>query len=797
MALSCNGSSCIFSLGTLLEYDSFGNVSRQTLALADMPTKDNSPVVEISYAVEIMKDGVYNVTTQTRYNAEGNPLVSTQKQLISQLSSSMASKHINIDVRGNASVNWSVYSAAAKVTSYSTIPTSEITAEAINVDGFTITQKDHVGIVSSATRSYTASGMTLVQIDGRGNATTSAMDLAGRTISVTDAVGAITTTVYDIAHNQPSVITDAMGNTSCYKYDLRGRKIAEWGTVIQPACFSYDDMGNMISLRTFRADGEVITTDPSERSDYDETTWAFHATTGLEMSKTYADNTSALKTYDAYNRLATETDARGNVKTHAYEHARGLHLGTTYTLVDGTAETAARSFSYNHLGQMSQMVDDAGARTFGYNSYGERDTDSLLVDGVTHLITEQRDSFGRSVGYIYSKNGSAQQTVTTGYGDDGRICSAGFLHGGEAKNFGYTYLAGTNQLRVLTKPNNMVLTQTFEATRDLLTGMAYHRGSTLVAQREYSYDILGRPITRNTARQGTVVNDTFTHNTRSELEEAQVSGKEYEYTYDNIGNRQQATEGDDVTVCDINALNQYTSVSKNGVSAFVPRFDADGNQTRIKTSTGIWTVVYNAENRPTSFANTDSGTVVECSYDYMGRRATKKVTVNGSVTLHQRFLYRGYLQIACCDLTRSNYPCLWLITWDPSQPVSTRPLAIQKDGTWYTYGWDLTKNICEVYGQHGYMRTNYTYTPYGEATISGDVIQPLQWSSEYWDSELGLTYYNYRHYNPSDGKWLTYDCEKYSINLYNYCKNNPAIFTDRLGLFIEEEYPQYAVDFIA
>jgi len=45
--------------------------------------------------------------------------------------------------------------------------------------------------------------------------------------------------------------------------------------------------------------------------------------------------------------------------------------------------------------------------------------------------------------------------------------------------------------------------------------------------------------------------------------------------------------------------------------------------------------------------------------------------------------------------------------------------------------------------------------------------------------------------------WLTYDCEKYSINLYNYCKNNPAIFTDRLGLFIEEEYTQYAVDFIA
>ena len=37
--------------------------------------------------------------------------------------------------------------------------------------------------------------------------------------------------------------------------------------------------------------------------------------------------------------------------------------------------------------------------------------------------------------------------------------------------------------------------------------------------------------------------------------------------------------------------------------------------------------------------------------------------------------------------------------------TATRPPAIQKDGTWYTYGWDLTNNICELYGQHGYIHT--------------------------------------------------------------------------------------------
>ena len=34
----------------------------------------------------------------------------------------------------------------------------------------------------------------------------------------------------------------------------------------------------------------------------------------------------------------------------------------------------------------------------------------------------------------------------------------------------------------------------------------------------------------------------------------------------------------------------------------------------------------------------------EC--DHMGRRAIKRVMVNGNVTLQQRYIYRGYLQIA-------------------------------------------------------------------------------------------------------------------------------------------------------
>ena len=106
----------------------------------------------------------------------------------------------------------------------------------------------------------------------------------------------------------------------------------------------------------------------------------------------------------------------------------------------GTATTSARAYSYNHLGQLTQVVDDAGTRTIGYNAYNEQESDSLLAGGKTHLVTELRDDYGRSSGYTYANNVSVQQTVSIGYGTDGLISSAGFVYGGAQKLFTYSYL---------------------------------------------------------------------------------------------------------------------------------------------------------------------------------------------------------------------------------------------------------------------------------------------------------------------------------------------------------------------
>ena len=267
-------------------------------------------------------------------------------------------------------------------------------------------------------------------------------------------------------------------------------------------------------------------------------------------------------------------------------------------------------------------------------------------------------------------------------------------------------------------------------------------------------------------------NDSFGYNSRSELVAGTLGGNAFNFAFDEIGNQTQFA---------CNATNETTIEGD-----FVPAYDADGNAILIKTATGTWSVSYNAENRPIRFECAGTQTVVEMNYDYLGRRFEKKITVAGTTTLHHRYIYRGFLQIACLDLTRAGTPALWFVFWDPTQPTATRPLAIQKNGTWFVYGHDLTKNVCEVFGSDGYIKTTYSYSPFGNVSSIGNFEQNFQWSSEFYDPELDLVYYNYRHYSPTTARWLSRDLieEQGGLNLYCFCGNNGISKYDLKGKFV-------------
>ena len=339
------------------------------------------------------------------------------------------------------------------------------------------------------------------------------------------------------------------------------------------------------------------------------------------------------------------------------------------------------------------------------------------------------------------------------------------------RGFEWEYLAGSNLKSQLTYPNDAVVTWSYEPHRDLLTAVTNATYSTYV----YTNDLLGRRTSKNDEQYG--------YNVRDEL----TSADEVSYNYDDIGNRTTA-EGKTYTA---NNLNQYTAIDD-----FAPQYDADGNQTLIKTETGVWSVVYNAENRPVHWQSDD--TVITMSFDRMGRRVDYQETRAGQVATHFRFAYDNFLCVQRLNAANGNAVRTEFV-WDPTEPIATR-LLVMRAKNWdlnlfYTH--DGNKNVSEVFYhalQNG-IAAHYDYAPFGAVTRTSRATRvsnrdfiaenPFRFSSEYHDATLGLVYYNYRHYNSREGRWNRRDPidELEEWNLFGFVTNNPIIRFDVKGCF--------------
>ena len=416
--------------------------------------------------------------------------------------------------------------------------------------------------------------------------------------------------------------------------------------------------------------------------------------------------------------------------------------------------TPGQSFVYDHLGQLTQITDVAGTRTFAYNLYGEPETDNFEANDIAWQVSERYDGLGRQAGYELSADGRRVQQTHLSYDGKGRLST--LTAEGMETPFSWTYSEQGGLVEQLAYPNGMTRVNTYEDSRDLLSVIDYQRPGSAnpPARHEYDYDALGRSTRRrdtwNTAAPKTT--RLFTYNSRGELVGDQLRpGGRFGYQYDNIGNRKEAFEFGNTTDYETDELNRYAGIVRNGGEAFTPQYDADGNQTLVKTSTGIWEVTYNAENRPVKFESEDRGTTVECAYNSMGRSFEKKVTVGGTTGFHARYLYRDYLQVAECDLTGETPVVVRSYIWDPSEPEATRVLSMTR---WEANG---TQEKEHLYCMH---------------------------------DELGLVYYNYRHLNPLDGRWISRDPieEEGGWNLFAFAGNKIFNQSDILGLICTIEY---------
>ena len=302
----------------------------------------------------------------------------------------------------------------------------------------------------------------------------------------------------------------------------------------------------------------------------------------------------------------------------------------------------------------------------------------------------------------------------------------------------------------------------------------------------------------------------FNYNSRGEVSQskrfagtvanpgAENTAEDFDYGFDPIGNRKTSNVGnsDSPRGYTANILNQYTAITQPTQN---PAYDLDGNQ----TGDGTWTYEWDGENR--LVAAEKSGMRLTFTYDYLGRRVEKTVSVwdsedpQSSPTMAAtRSIYDGWNLAAVLSSEETILQSfVWgldlssslqgaggvgglLSIWD-SSTLSGQPST-------HFYCYDGNGNVVAlVHAAGGTLSATYEYAPFGERlSASGAMSEanPFQFSTKFYDSETGLYYYGFRYDDPLLGRWLNRDPlnEGAGANLYGVCFGDLLNDVDALGM---------------
>jgi RHS repeat-associated protein len=102
------------------------------------------------------------------------------------------------------------------------------------------------------------------------------------------------------------------------------------------------------------------------------------------------------------------------------------------------------------------------------------------------------------------------------------------------------------------------------------------------------------------------------------------------------------------------------------------------------------------------------------------------------------------------------------------------------------YVHDGNKNVSEVVAHDRSLAAHYEYASFGTVTVSFGISaasNPWRFSSEFVEDDIATVYYNYRHYAPCFGRWLSRDLleSDHSLLETQFCHNSPNAIYDYLG----------------
>jgi RHS repeat-associated protein len=419
--------------------------------------------------------------------------------------------------------------------------------------------------IGKTTYGYDAHGRQNTVTDARTGTTTYTFNNADQILSNTTpppgtGANAQTTTTYFDAMGRATNVIQPDGTSVNNVFSKRGELLLTSGSRNYPVGYSYDPQGRMKTMTNW----STFSTSTGARV----TSWYYDALRGWLTNKVYDDGKGTKYSYTDAGRLGTRLWARGTNTTYSYNNFGDLS-GVTYN--DGTTPTV--SYTYTRRGQQDKVTRGSDSWRLFYNLAGQLLSEAGTAGTLNGLrVTNAFDGFLRRTN-VSSANGAAILT-TNGYTFD----TAGRLNTARDGTFSatYSYLANSPLVSQITFKSNttvrLTTTKQYDYLNRLLLVSSLPSASGL-APLAYAYSY-------NDANQRTRVNLAdgsfwiYEYDALGQVKSGKrywsdwtpVAGQQFEYGFDDIGNRNSTKTGGDSSGANLrlanytnNTLNQITS----------------------------------------------------------------------------------------------------------------------------------------------------------------------------------------------------------------------------------------------
>ena len=422
--------------------------------------------------------------------------------------------------------------------------------------------------LASVSFGYDAHGRQSCVTDARNGTTTNwfneADQVSGTRTPVpgTGQSAQVTTNYFDPSlRTWKSTLADNTSVTN--EFFLTGMLKKTYGSRTYPVEYTYDTAGRMATMKTWQNFAGAL--------GAATTTWYYDVNRGWLTNKMYADGLGTIYSNTPAGRLALRQWARAVsgsplVALYAYNNVGELQ-GVDYS--DGTADV---TYDYDRRGRQKIIAQSGGTKTtLTFNDIGAVLTESYsggVLNGLS--VTNAYDQYLRRTN-LTARNGAAVLSKTTyGYDAASRLATVG----DGTNTTAYSYLANSALVGNVWFTNNTTLRMTTTKTYDYLnrlTAMASSAGGSNVAVFNYAY---------NAANQRMVITNVdssrwvYTYDALGQVtggkkywsDGTPVAGQQFEYGFDDIGNRKQTKVGGDALGFGLqpasyanNLLNQITS----------------------------------------------------------------------------------------------------------------------------------------------------------------------------------------------------------------------------------------------